>query len=509
MTRRCHVAALALLAAFAATCSRAPEAPSLLTASGRAPAYLEPRTRDYEIAPLLSVGDRVPLTSDRTRQFQMVGTPDGMGLLPNADGTATLFMNHELPPSTLSEPVVGEPLVRGAFVSRWTLGANAEVISGDLAHDTVHDAHGTAFPAAREDNATPALSKLCSAYLAGPADGFDQPVFLTNEEDPGGATFGGRGGQAFAIFDGEAHVLPGLGCFSKENSIVVPDTGEITAVVSLEDHEWGVKSQLYLHVGRKSRDAGAAPAARNGLASGELHVLRAVGSRVRAESQLREGTLDVEWARIDGAMDKSAGELEDAVVSLGALSFVRLEDGAFSPGRPRELIFVSTGGSSGAGNELGRIYSLLLSAEDVLGPARLLVVHSADDAKRASDIVSPDNLAASADWLMLCEDATDPGRQALKARGRNASTWRIPLRDGPWEQRLDMARATRIAEVASAGRDGRPVAPGDWESTGVVDASELFGPDSWLIAVQAHPPTRPPHPGLVQDGQLLLMRPRR
>jgi hypothetical protein len=31
--------------------------------------------------------------------------------------------------------------------------------------------------------------------------------------------------------------------------------------------------------------------------------------------------------------------------------------------------------------------------------------------------------------------------------------------------------------------------------------------NSWLFDVQAHPPTRAPAPGTVEDGQLLLMRP--
>ena len=33
----------------------------------------------------------------------------------------------------------------------------------------------------------------------------------------------------------------------------------------------------------------------------------------------------------------------------------------------------------------------------------------------------------------------------------------------------------------------------------------LFGADSWLFDVQAHPPTAEPVPGTVEDGQILLM----
>jgi hypothetical protein len=51
--------------------------------------------------------------------------------------------------------------------------------------------------------------------------------------------------------------------------------------------------------------------------------------------------------------------------------------------------------------------------------------------------------------------------------------------------------------------------PGVWETSGIIDASALFGPDTWLSDVQAHAPTTPPGGAAVTvgDGQLFLMRP--
>src|SRR4051812_45363549 len=34
---------------------------------------------EYVVVPLLSVGDRVPHTSDASKQYQMIGVPDGLG----------------------------------------------------------------------------------------------------------------------------------------------------------------------------------------------------------------------------------------------------------------------------------------------------------------------------------------------------------------------------------------------------------------------------------------------
>jgi hypothetical protein len=49
------------------------------------------------------------------------------------------------------------------------------------------------------------------------------------------------------------------------------------------------------------------------------------------------------------------------------------------------------------------------------------------------------------------------------------------------------------------------VGPGVWETSGIIDGKSVFGPDTWLFDVQAHPPTAAPSPGTVEDGQLLLM----
>jgi hypothetical protein len=34
----------------------------------------------------------------------------------------------------------------------------------------------------------------------------------------------------------------------------------------------------------------------------------------------------------------------------------------------------------------------------------------------------------------------------------------------------------------------------------------MFGTNSWLFDVQAHPPTTPPGTNTIEDGQLLIMR---
>ena len=190
---------------------------------------------DYETTRLLSVGDTVPETSDPAKQFQMIGIPDGLGAHRNYDGTRTLFMNHELTNAVLSEPVIGDPLNRGAFVSKLILDRNGAVVSGERAYDTVYLDDALVGPAADATNTTPGFARFCSGSLAGWAQGFDRNIYFANEESGGAATFDGRGGLAVAIFDNEAHTLPYLGRFAWENTLVQTYTGKRTVIMGMED----------------------------------------------------------------------------------------------------------------------------------------------------------------------------------------------------------------------------------------------------------------------------------
>jgi hypothetical protein len=74
---------------------------------------------------------------------------------------------------------------------------------------------------------------------------------------------------------------------------------------------------------------------------------------------------------------------------------------------------------------------------------------------------------------------------------------------------VDPSTAARVAQLDPPGRDGVAVGQGVWETSGIIDASAMFGTDTWLSDVQAHPPTTAPGGSTVtvEDGQLFLMRP--
>ncbi len=466
--------------------------------------YIVPIGSSYTVEPLWSVNDKVPETSNPAKTFRMVGIPDGLGAHKNANGTTTLYMNHELNQSQLSEPVIGEPQNRGTFVSKLVLDAHGNPISGERAYDTVFAGNTLVGPAAQTDNTTPALARFCSGFLAGPANGFDRFIYLTNEETTSPTSFDGRGGLSVAIFDNELHTLPKLGHFSKENTVVQPGEGARTVVFSLEDGPESLDSQLFLYVGRKEHSHGASVLSRNGLDNGQLYVFRSLDHAKNSEQTFTGGSVTGEWVLVPGADTMSDVELEAAVDALGAMTFIRIEDGAFSKANRNVFFFDTTGGNKAQGNELGRVYSLLLNSEDVLKPATLTVVVNADEvvAHGGDTVLSPDNMDTSGKYLLVQEDGITQTRAVMAAKGRDGSIWRFDLT----AQGADGSSATRIAQLNPPGRDGVPVGPGVWESSGIIDASGLFGAGTWLADIQAHPPTAAPAPGTVEDGQLFLLR---
>ena len=234
---------------------------AVLVAGGSASAatsvkpYVKPVGGAYEIRPLFSADDKVPLLGGAPgQQYRMVGIPDGLGAHKNPDGTSTLYMNHEFGFAAQSEPVVGGPKNRGAIVSRWILDGDGDPLAGRRAYDSIYEEDtflGPAPEVGNEAQMPSQFARFCSAFLAGPKHGFDRRIYLTNEEDATSSTFDAKGGVSVAIFDNELHTLPDLGHYSKENSVVQPGHGGRTVIFPTEDGPPTLDNQLYMYVGTK------------------------------------------------------------------------------------------------------------------------------------------------------------------------------------------------------------------------------------------------------------------
>lgn len=72
-----------------------------------------------------------------------------------------------------------------------------------------------------------------------------------------------------------------------------------------------------------------------------------------------------------------------------------------------------------------------------------------------------------------------------------------------------MASATRVVELATPGRASTTsVGQGIRETSGIIDGSGLFGRGTWRFDVQAHPPPPAPVMNTVEDGKLMMIKPR-
>jgi hypothetical protein len=103
-----------------------------------------------------------------------------------------------------------------------------------------------------------------------------------------------------------------------------------------------------------------------------------------------------------------------------------------------------------------------------------------------NEVHQPDNIETTQTGLLLTED---PGGSQQFPAGSplpNATTgrlWYVPFSGTPQV----VVKIDQSADGGPTDVDGRPAGNwGAWETTGIVDASEAFGPGMFLINVQAH-----------------------
>lgn len=430
---------------------------------------------DAELLPLATAGDRMPGSGE-----VLLPAPDGIGLF-GEPRRLSLMVNHEL------HGLGGY----SAHVSRLVIDPADPAI---LDHTYVVD--GSA-----------GYEHLCSAEWVDARDGFPGGYFFTGEETVNGL-------QLAIDEQGRVTELPHLGRYDHENQIAVPGFRGHVVVLNFDDNggqgtgRAASRSELYMYVARNSREVLSG--------AGQLYAFRA------DEADPTPGDLSVgdavpgHWVPVPDEVALDAGRLQQWVHDHRVFPFVRLEDGFYDkrPGAGPAAYFYDTGRGTivdEAGDPWdpwGSIYRLEFGdPADPAGPAtlRLLARSTAgqgDEAVDEGDMwASPDNGDMTADGVIMLQE--DPANGTWS---RAPSVWRLHVAaDGSL---VDPA-GTRVIQV----RD--PDCPGPdcsditaWETSGIVDASEWFGPDAWIFDVQAHTKAtfEAPGHGFVETGQLLLAR---
>jgi hypothetical protein len=414
-----------------------------------------------QITPLLTSGDTIG-------DYQMAGVPDGLGAYKDGD-QVVLFMNHELTPEE-------DENISSARVSRLVLDpTTGAVLSGGYPID-----------------GTEGYERFCSATLAGADVGFDQPVFLTGEETTGGP----KGGLVVGVdgATGKVTEMPWLGHLAHENQIVVPGFTGKTVLFLTDDNSEG--SEAYLYVADSPADVISG--------RGQLYVFKADTGTGTADIA-KGDELTGSFVPVDQTNNTDADALQAAVEKAGAFRFVRLEDSAYDRTKTNTIYFADTGDNADpniatpTGQPLttnGRIYSMTLDPAD---PTKVTSLKVLLDGDTGDDIRNPDNLAASASTLMIQEDLNGYNRAE-----NSDATGRILAYD------IGGGSVTPVATIDQSDAADKLVDAGDkagsWESSGIINVSDIFGEGTFLADVQAHSLKVPQFGKEDESGQLLLLR---
>jgi hypothetical protein len=475
--------------------------------------YVVPVSAQVKTTSILTVNDK-PAT-DGTG---LVGIPDGIGLQDNYR-SATIYVNHELRNTSGIVRAHGQ---KGAFVSKWKLDPETlEVKSGgDLIQSVRYwDYTAGAFAAAPVAPAgaaagthTAEFNRFCSGHLA-PAGtfksgsyGYGDALYFPNEESgPEGRLFG-------VTTSGTAYQLPRAGLFSWENSLAAQNKSRTTLVIGNEDTADG---QVWIYAGTKQKAGN--PVERAGLTNGNLFVVDAVNEAVSSDVQFRstygKGTpAPVTFGANEQIDWTKNGVTQNAEAAGKGLTLNRIEDGEFDPRNPNDYYFLTTEGGDktdnpaepGVARDGGGLWKLSFRNIDKpeLGGTLTLLL----DGTEAPYLNKPDNLTIDRRGHILIQE--DPGGNDHVAR---IVAYRI--KDGALATLAEFDRAKfGVTNPAGTTPDTRAVLTTDEESSGIVDASSIFGSGSFLFDAQVHTTKGLPAgtgPGtveeLVENGQLLLL----
>ena len=476
------------------------EGGQILAASAAAPVvepFMAPVASGYAVEALYTIGQTVA-------GFTATGIPDGLGAYRNNDETIRILINSEIGNekgySYLLES--GAELV-GARINYIDVNNAGQVAGGGLAYDTIYDRNGdlvTDEAQVRGPGITAGgLNRFCAANLVeantfGVGMGAADRLFLLGEEFTNGTMW------ILDVNEGELWAAPDLAYGGWESATLV-DTGSADTVAYFmgDDGPAGEGAPLYLYLGAKKADGNVLE--RNGLVGGQLYYWKS-NTGVRNEDGLAEGGTDAGiWVAINAQDASKAGQdgydaegyklgptLRTEVFNGGGFMGYRVEDVDFNPNDFSQIAFNTTGGGKNvrAGDDkFGSIWTLDVAFNaGGTAPVSAALKHLYDgDAadNQQLGVRSPDNLAWSAGgFLYVNEDRSTP------FEGTEASVWKVDSKTGDAERILVMNRDAALPEGQT---DKEAGSLGAWESSGIIDVSELYGNTpgtDFFTVVQAH-----------------------
>ncbi|MFZ4634994.1 MAG: alkaline phosphatase PhoX, partial [Saprospiraceae bacterium] len=483
-----------------------------------APAQLK-GLADWTTSPLFTVGEQVGT-------YYPTGILDGVGARKLADGTIRAYVNSELGASAgYTYQLANGTSLKGGRVSYFDIDpATRQIISSGLGYKAIVDRAGVVVTSATQINESAntvnGLDRLCSASLFKAGQyGLVDDIFFTGEETGDGQEF------ALDVVNDTLYCLPWLGRAAWENVTLI-ETGTTNKVAILVGDD-RAGAPMLLYVGDKNFANDGSFLDRNGLNHGKLYVWVADNGNLSVQQfngtgNSLTGTFK-EIAYYNPALAGTPGydaqgfatqATQDALGdALGAFSFSRPEDLATNPANGRQVVLASTGRDPDfPADKWGTTYIWDFKTTDLTKvTANVRILYAGDDAGAGQfagpdyGLRSPDNLDWSDNGLIyINEDRSFSGFG--QTSGQEASLW---------EANPSTGKLTRIAQmdrtaIPAGQTDGSPADLGNWESSGTVDVSDLFGATDevlFLVVTQAHSLNGGPIAAntLVEGGQLLVM----
>jgi hypothetical protein len=137
----------------------------------------------------------------------------------------------------------------------------------------------------------------------------------------------------------------------------------------------------------------------------------------------------------------------------------------------------------------GRVWKMVLDPHDPTKVLSMSILIEGDDkpVKSPDEIHQPDNIDATAHSLLITEDPGSSQQFPFDSTDPNATTARI-LRYNLATGLMDVvAKVDQSADEGPTDVDSTPIRGnlGSWESSGVIDASSVFGAGAFLVTIQA------------------------
>ncbi|WP_016949600.1 alkaline phosphatase PhoX [Anabaena sp. PCC 7108] len=459
----------------------------------------------YTVDPIFTVGETID-------SYTPPGILDGTGAFELNETTVRVLVNHELANDVgYNYTLESGASLPGARISYFDIDKRTlQIVDSGLAYDTIYNRAGDVVDAA-SDLEFGGINRFCSANLMeanhfGNGKGFTDRIYFAGEETDGGTQF------ALDTATNELWALPWLGRAAWESATEL-DTGNTDQVALLigDDRQ---TAPLILYVGEKNAAGDGSFLDRNGLSEGKLYVWVAddtanASDPIEADPRDFSGSgsstngkfVEIDYYRPDlagtngyDAQGFATQEKQDALAAaVGAFKFSRPEDVATNPFDGTQAVLASTGRPEvfDGADTWGTTYKIDVDFGATEITANLNILYDGnDEGNKDFGLRSPDNL----DWadnglIYLQEDRAISADLFGATSGEEASIWTIdPSAADP------AATATRIAQVDRSGvpsgqTDSSPTDIGNWESSGILDVSTLFGNapgTQFIFDVQAH-----------------------